>query len=63
VGADLVGVDLLPIEGDGWAVIELNGAVEFNDEYSLGSDVFAAAMNSLVDAIRSRPHTAIASLA
>ena len=31
VGADLVGVDLLPIEGDGWAVIELNGAVEFND--------------------------------
>jgi glutathione synthase/RimK-type ligase-like ATP-grasp enzyme len=41
VGADLVGVDLLPIEGDGWAVIELNGAVEFNDEYSLGGDVFA----------------------
>jgi [lysine-biosynthesis-protein LysW]--L-2-aminoadipate ligase len=63
VGADLVGVDLLPIVGDGWAVIELNGAVEFNDEYSLGSDVFAAAMNSLVDAIRSRPQTAIASLA
>jgi hypothetical protein len=44
-------------------VIELNGAVEFNDEYSLGTDVFAAAMKSLVDAIRSRPQTAIASLA
>ena len=63
VGADLVGVDLLPIVGDGWAVIELNGAVEFNDEYSLGSDVFAAAMNSLVDAIREPSATAIASLA
>ena len=31
-------------------MIELNGAVEFNDEYSLGSDVFAAAMKALVDA-------------
>ena len=62
VGADLVGVDLLPIEGDGWAVIELNGAVEFNDEYSLGSDVFAAAMKALVDAVTSRPHTQLAAL-
>jgi RimK family alpha-L-glutamate ligase len=62
VGADLVGVDLLPIEGDGWAVIELNGAVEFNDEYSLGSDVFAMAMKSLVDAVTSRPQTALAAL-
>jgi hypothetical protein len=44
-------------------VIELNGAVEFNDEYSLGSDIFAAAMKALVDAVASRPHTAIASLA
>ena len=48
---------------DGWAVIELNGAVEFNDEYSLGRDVFAAAMESLVAAIRSRPQTALAALA
>lgn len=60
VGADLVGVDLLPIVDDGWAVIELNGAVEFNDEYSLGGDVFSLAMNALVDAITSRPQTAIA---
>ena len=38
--ADLVGVDLLPV-GDGFAVIELNGAVEFNATYSLpGRDVF-----------------------
>jgi hypothetical protein len=46
-------------------VIELNGAVEFNDEYSLGSDadVFALAMESLVDAVTSRPQTALAALA
>jgi [lysine-biosynthesis-protein LysW]--L-2-aminoadipate ligase len=60
VGADLVGVDLLPVVDDGWAVIELNGAVEFNDEYSLGGDVFALAMNALVHAVTSRPQTAIA---
>jgi [lysine-biosynthesis-protein LysW]---L-2-aminoadipate ligase len=62
VGADLVGVDLLPIVDDGWAVIELNGAVEFNDEYSLGNDVFASAMKALVDAITSRPQTQLAAL-
>ena len=63
VGADLVGVDLLPIEGDGWAVIELNGAVEFNDEYSIDGDVFSLAMKSLVDSLTSRPETALAALA
>jgi RimK family alpha-L-glutamate ligase len=61
-GADLVGVDLMPIEGDGWAVIELNGAVEFNDEYSLDGDVFAAAMRMLVTAVMSRPERALAAL-
>jgi glutamate carboxypeptidase len=35
IGADLVGVDLLPA-GDGYTVIELNGAVDFDDLYSLG---------------------------
>jgi [lysine-biosynthesis-protein LysW]--L-2-aminoadipate ligase len=35
VGADLVGVDLLPLEGDEYVVIELNGAVEFDERYSL----------------------------
>jgi len=62
VGADLVGVDLLPIEGDGWAVIELNGAVEFNDEYSLGGDVFVLAMKALVEAL-ANPQTELAALA
>jgi hypothetical protein len=36
-----VGVDLLP-SATGWTVVELNGAVDFTDEYSLGRDVFAA---------------------
>jgi RimK family alpha-L-glutamate ligase len=46
--ADLVGVDLLPKPDDGWVVLELNGAVEFTDEYSLDTDVFAAASQALV---------------
>jgi RimK family alpha-L-glutamate ligase len=41
VGGDLVGVDLFPLDG-GWVVLELNGAVEFDDTYSQpGRDVFA----------------------
>jgi [lysine-biosynthesis-protein LysW]--L-2-aminoadipate ligase len=48
VGADLVGVDLLPAPGGGHVVLELNGAVDFTSDYSLGGcDVFdevAAAM-------------------
>lgn len=42
-GADLVGVDLLPCPDGGWTVIELNGAVEFNDLYDPDGDVFASA--------------------
>lgn len=40
VGADFVGVDLLPLE-DRYVVIELNGAVEFDKRYDLdGNDVY-----------------------
>jgi RimK family alpha-L-glutamate ligase len=53
VGADLVGVDLLPC-GDDYVVIELNGCVDFDSGYSLeASDVFgeiAAALALLVPA-------------
>jgi RimK family alpha-L-glutamate ligase len=52
VNGSLVGVDLLP-DGDGWVVLEVNGAVEFTREYSLAGDVFAAA----TDALSRRPET------
>jgi [lysine-biosynthesis-protein LysW]--L-2-aminoadipate ligase len=51
VGADLVGVDLLPRPGGGWVVLELNGAVDFTDHYSPpGGDVFALAARHLCEA-------------
>jgi RimK family alpha-L-glutamate ligase len=43
---DLVGVDLLP-HGDGWVVLELNGAADFTRDYAPESDVFAAAIAAL----------------
>ncbi|MGZ4370095.1 MAG: M20/M25/M40 family metallo-hydrolase [Gaiellaceae bacterium] len=47
IGADLVGVDLLPLD-DGYVVVELNGAVEFDRDYSLpGTDVYAEIANAL----------------
>ena len=49
-GGDLVGIDLLPTPDGGWVVLELNGAVEFNDQYSLDRDVFAAAAEALAGA-------------
>jgi RimK family alpha-L-glutamate ligase len=50
-GADLIGVDLLPTS-DGWTILELNGAVEFTADYSLGRDVFAAVADELTSAAR-----------
>jgi glutathione synthase/RimK-type ligase-like ATP-grasp enzyme len=48
LGADLVGVDRLP-DGDRFTVIELNGAVDFDDpEYSTPrTNVYAAAAEAL----------------
>jgi RimK family alpha-L-glutamate ligase len=62
-GADLVGIDILPTRDGGWTVIELNGAVEFTDEYSLDRDVFEAAMEKLVASIPPREAAAVAALA
>ena len=47
IGADFVGVDLLPLD-DGHVVIELNGAVEFDHNYGLeGADVYDQAAQAL----------------
>ena len=47
-GADLVGVDLLPV-GDGrYVVLELNGAVDFDERYDVGGEsVFLQAAKAL----------------
>jgi RimK family alpha-L-glutamate ligase len=47
IGADFVGVDLIPSAG-GFVVLELNGAVEFDHAYDLpGSDVYCALIEAL----------------
>jgi RimK family alpha-L-glutamate ligase len=46
IGGDLIGVDLLPTEIGSWVVIELNSAVDFTPEYSLGGDVFKLAIRA-----------------
>jgi gamma-F420-2:alpha-L-glutamate ligase len=47
IGGDFVGVDLLPLE-DGYVVIEVNGAVEFDKRYDLdGDDVYTQIATAL----------------
>jgi glutathione synthase/RimK-type ligase-like ATP-grasp enzyme len=49
IEADLVGVDLLPTPSGSHIVIELNGAVEFNEQYARdGEDVFERALAALL---------------
>jgi [lysine-biosynthesis-protein LysW]---L-2-aminoadipate ligase len=51
IDADLVGVDLLPTPDGGYVVLELNGAVEFNEQYALDqSDVFQKTVAALLPA-------------
>jgi RimK family alpha-L-glutamate ligase len=52
VGGHLVGVDLLPVAG-GYEVLELNGAVDFTDQY--GDDVFTRAARLLVPPVIELP--------
>jgi [lysine-biosynthesis-protein LysW]--L-2-aminoadipate ligase len=55
VGADLVGVDLLPVGSGGHVVLELNGAVDFDERYRLdGRDPYEAAARVLGLTSRSR---------
>jgi RimK family alpha-L-glutamate ligase len=48
IGADLVGVDLLPLGPGRYVVLELNGAVDFSRENSPRENVFGAAMHALI---------------
>ena len=53
VGGGLVGVDLVP-DARGWRVIEINGAVDFTDEYALDDrDVFGRAVEPFAPSRRS----------
>ena len=59
IGIDLAGVDLLPT-ADGWIVLELNGAVDFDANYTLGdSDPFVAALTALQIGTPSPRHRSI----
>lgn len=50
VDVDFAGVDLLPLPGGGWTVLELNAAVEFTPEYALRRrDVAAATVARLAE--------------
>ncbi|HWQ24989.1 MAG TPA: RimK family alpha-L-glutamate ligase [Gaiellaceae bacterium] len=47
LGIDFASVDLLPVD-DGWVVLELNGAVDFDSRYTLpGLDPYAAILDGL----------------
>ena len=50
IGADLVGVDLLPAGPGRYVILELNGAVDFTSEYAPRSDAFRDALFALARA-------------
>jgi [lysine-biosynthesis-protein LysW]--L-2-aminoadipate ligase len=61
VGADLVGVDLLPVAAGRYCVVELNGAVDFDEDYCQDGDVYAnvAAALRLARARRRKEETCL----
>ncbi len=64
VGGDLVGVDLLPLAGGRFVVIEVNGAVDFTADYGApGEDVFETVRWALLLGSRPLPRPAARVLA
>jgi RimK family alpha-L-glutamate ligase len=60
----LVGVDLLPDGRGSWTVVELNGAVEFTEQYAVGGDVFGEVAVQLArDAVEATDVDLVASTA
>jgi RimK family alpha-L-glutamate ligase len=56
VSGDLVGIDLLPLPDGDYAVLEVNGAVDFTGAYSLaGGDVFEDVAQAVAATIYRRP--------
>jgi RimK family alpha-L-glutamate ligase len=47
LGADLVGVDLLPLGPGRYVVLEANGAVDFTADYAPSADVFSNTMRAI----------------
>jgi [lysine-biosynthesis-protein LysW]--L-2-aminoadipate ligase len=63
VGADLVGVDLLPLGPGRFVVLEVNGAVDFSADYEPHGDVFSTAMRAItcrLTRLEHEPLTAVA---
>jgi [lysine-biosynthesis-protein LysW]--L-2-aminoadipate ligase len=55
IGADLVGVDLLPLGPGRYIILELNAAVDFTPEYSFDGDVFGRVVTALGQRATSSP--------
>ena len=51
VGADLAGVDLLPLPGGGHVVLEVNGTPDFTRQYRREGDVYSAVVGAMVEGL------------
>ena len=60
VGGDLVGVDLIPLATGEYVVLELNGAIDFDEDYALrGRDVFRETARALALAAAAAPAVSV----
>jgi glutathione synthase/RimK-type ligase-like ATP-grasp enzyme len=63
VGADLVGVDLLPLGPGRFVVLEVNGAVDFSADYAPHEDVFSNAMRAITRRLMRLEHEPLTAVA